>query len=128
VPDSVAEGYFRVVCVLTKRTTDDSSAESNDKLAAQVAAQIITRNANVRESPTTDSRIVRKVAKGARLLLADTKPTSGGWYRVLTSDTKETGWLHGSTIKLITLESKSKPPNQKAEPTVKHTSTGRINP
>jgi len=119
VPDSVVEKYYQAVCTTTEQTVTAKSDASEGKLIAQ----IITQNANVRESPSTDSRVLKKTAKGTRFLLADSEP-NGGWYQVFISHAKETGWLHGNTIKLITVKSKSNLPVRKLKPSSRR---GRTN-
>lgn len=107
VPDSVSENYYKVVCNLPEKTATVSPE-------SKMIALIIARNANVRESPTTDSRVTQKVAKGARLFLVDGK-LSGGWYQVFVDETKQMGWLHGNTIKLLAVKSNANQPKQKSK-------------
>ncbi len=111
VPDSVVENYYQAVCDSTGQTVPPKTDTSGNRVMAQVIAQ----NANVRESPTTSSRVIQKAAKGTRFIVADAEPT-GGWYEVFIPNTIEIGWLHGNTIKLITAEPESKQPKQKSKP------------
>lgn len=119
VPDSVVENYYQAVCISNRQTITAKSDISDNKVMAQVIAQ----TANIRESPTTNSRVIQKAAKGTRFIVADAEPT-GGWYQVFIPNTIEIGWLHGSTIKLITAEPESKQPKRKSKPLRKR---GRAN-
>ena len=112
IPDSVSEGYFDVVCALSRQTP---IAQSN-KLNAQRIAQVIVLNANIRELPNAGSRVVQKVEKGTRLFLANSESTNG-WYQVFIHQTNETGWLYGNTMKLLADKSHSRQPQQKSKPT-----------
>jgi len=102
VPDSVSENYYKVVCISPGKTPTTESNASRRK----TIAQIIAPNANIRESPTANGRVVQTVEKGAQLFLTDADP-KGSWYQVFIPDTNETGWLHGNTIKLVGIKSNS---------------------
>lgn len=110
-PDSVSESYFNVVCASSRQTTVAESSDPN----TQKIAQIIALDAYIRESPNASSRVVQKVEKSARLLLADTEPTNG-WYQVFIPETNETGWLRGSHIKLLAGKARARRPRQKSNP------------
>ncbi len=111
VPDSVVENYYKAVCLSTGQQSDTQADAASETLIAQ----IITKNANVREAPFANSPVVQTIEKGARLFLADAQPT-GAWYQVIIPDTNATGWLHGSTIKLLTIKPNSNQSKQKSKP------------
>ncbi len=64
------------------------------------AAEIITENANLRESPDVSGEIIREVTLGEKLILRDTPPV-GAWYKVFDAETGQEGWLHGNTFKIV---------------------------
>lgn len=111
VPDSVSENYYKVVCLPTGNTFATKSNTSTKK----PVAQIIVDNANIREAPFANSPAIQTVQKDAQLFLAAAEPV-GGWYQVYIPDTKETGWLHGNTIKLLGIKSNSTKPKRKSKP------------
>lgn len=111
VPDSVSENYYKAVCL----SNGQKSAAQSDASSGTITAQIITRNANVREAPFANSPVIQTIEKGARLFLADAQPT-GAWYQVTIPDMNATGWLHGNTIKIIPVKSKSNLPARKLKP------------
>lgn len=123
VPDSVVENYYQAVCVSIGQTPTTKSDTSSNKMMAQVIAQ----NANVRESPTTNSRVIQNAAKGTRFIVADAEPT-GSWYQVFIPNTIEIGWLHGNTIKLITVEPESTQPKRKSKPIRKRGRVSQLAP
>lgn len=112
VPDSVSENYYKVIC----SSSGQKSAAKAIPSSGKTIARIIALNANTRESPTANSRILQRVEKGAQLFLADAEPTNG-WYQVFIPDTNETGWLYGNTVKLLTNKSHARQPRQKSKPT-----------
>ncbi len=121
-PDSVSESYFNVVCASTGRT---SVVESN-KLNTGKIAQVIALDAYIRESPNASSRVIQKVEKGVRLLLADADTAStNGWYQVFIPETNETGWLRGSHIELLAGKARARQPRQKSNPKSKPTTDKR---
>lgn len=100
-PESINEGLYKVVC--------SSSAKNNDRIAinsVKVMVQIIVKNVNVRNEPDMSSNVVRKAKLGEKFILVDENPTNG-WYQIIISGTKNTGWIHGNTIKLIEISSKA---------------------
>lgn len=100
VPDSVDESIHRIIC------RDNSKKTSLPKFNTSKAfAEIITESANLREFPSTSSSIIREVAIGERLILADAEYV-GAWYKVIDPKTKNEGWLHGNTFKFVSVEKK----------------------
>ena len=115
IPDSVSENYYKAVCL----STGQKSAPQPDASSRTITAQIITGHANVREAPFANSPVVQTIEKGARLFLADAQPT-GAWYQVTIPDMNATGWLHGSTIKLLFIKPDSNIPKQKSKPATRN--------
>lgn len=111
VPDTVSEAYYKAVCrnSTAEQTTGGDFYSRNN----QTLVQIIVLNANLRQSPTIDSPVIEKIAKGAYLILVDLEPNAG-WYQVFIPDTNETGWLHESTIEFV--EPAGKPKHKKQKP------------
>ena len=95
VPDSVNESVFRFVC----SNANSKMVVPRTKTGATFA-EITTKNANLRESPNLSSPVIRTVALGEKLVLADAEPV-GAWYKVLDSKTKNECWLHGNTFKVV---------------------------
>lgn len=123
VPDSVSENYYKVVCASTEQKPAANFDSSDDK---KMIAQIITQRANIRETPFANSPVIQTADKGARLFLADAEPT-GVWYQVFLPDSDVAGWLHGNTIKLLSIKSNLNQRRQKAKPTEKRGETRRRN-
>jgi N-acetylmuramoyl-L-alanine amidase len=67
----------------------DWSAFSTDRV------EVIRPTANIRESATTDSRIVGTARQGDKLTVVERQ---GTWYQVKTKDGK-TGWVYASLVK-----------------------------
>ena len=57
--------------------------------------EVIQPTANIRESATTESRIVTTVSKGDKLTIVEKR---GAWYQVKTKD-GQTGWVYSSLVK-----------------------------
>lgn len=115
VPDSVSENYYKAVCP----SNEQQSAVQPDAASRTITAQIITKNANVREAPFANSPVVQTIEKGVRLILADVQPT-GAWYQVTIPNTNATGWMHGSTIKLLSIKPGSNITKQKSKPAMRN--------
>lgn len=111
VPDSVSENYYQVICSASGQKSAAKSIPSGRK----IIARIIALNANIRESPTAESRVLQRVEKGTYLFLADTEPTNG-WYQVFIPDTNEAGWLYGNTIELLVSKPHARQPRQTSKP------------
>ncbi len=112
VPDSVSENFFKTVCA------SNQSANESDSSNVRKSVQIISENANVRESPFPVSPVIQTFAKGVRLFLADEEPV-GAWYQVLIPDSNQTGWLHGDTIKILKAAPSHRRVERQSKPTRK---------
>jgi uncharacterized protein YgiM (DUF1202 family) len=100
VPDSISEIMHKAVC---GNLSDNNSEKTS---LSKKMAEIIVEKANVRTNPDINSTIIRKVKSGERFALADENPADG-WYQIIISGTN-TGWIHGSTIKLVEITDKKK--------------------
>lgn len=101
-PESIAEAYYRRLC----KTSDLSLIEKR-----QIGSlRVIVQQANVRELPSMDSAVVKKVRKGAILQLVN-KDSSNGWYQIYITD-NETAWIHGNTVEFIEVRT---PPRNNSE-------------
>jgi uncharacterized protein YgiM (DUF1202 family) len=58
---------------------------------------VIKKIVNLREEPSLESRVLRKLAEGEYLVLLDRTPL-GEWYNVIHVDSGDEGWIHDSTI------------------------------
>lgn len=103
-PDSISEGLYKATCSLAKT--------NNTKSANKMKAQVIVKTANVRAEPDINSSVIRKVKSGESFALVDENPTDG-WYQIIISGTNKTGWIHGSTIKLVEITDKKKTKKRK---------------
>lgn len=122
VPDSVSENYYKAVCLPAKQ----QSAIQPGAASETITAQIITRNANIREALFINSPVVQTIEKGVRLNLADAQPI-GAWYQIIIPKTNETGWLHGNTIKLLAIKSNSTKSKQKSKVIGDHRQAEKLN-
>ncbi|MCB1025191.1 MAG: SH3 domain-containing protein [Acidobacteria bacterium] len=57
-------------------------------------ARVVSKDANLRERPTKNSKIVRVVPRGLKLELAE---KDGNWY--LVSFKNSTGWIHSAAVR-----------------------------
>lgn len=96
-PDSVSEEIFAAVC---GNYSSEEKPEGNSHPTNR-QAEVIVRQANVRDAPRSDGRIIGRAVGGERLTLGDAPPVRG-WYQIrLNGNPAETGWLNGGTIKII---------------------------
>lgn len=112
VPDSISEIMHKAVCERLSNKNFEKTSSSKKMV------EIIVKKANVRAEPAINSNIIRKVKSGDKFALADENSTSG-WYQIIISNTNETGWIHGSTIKLVEITDKSNTNKQKAKRQIK---------
>jgi len=97
IDGTLGAGIYKMVC----RNSEKVSQSSMTKTSAGIQlAEITVTAANLRESPNTNSDVIREVSRKERLILSDERP-QGNWFKVLDKESQSEGWLHKSTFKII---------------------------
>lgn len=96
VPDAIEEGFFNVVCAVSKKKIAERNSNSR---SSGSFAQII-RKSNLMSAASPRGEIIRKVAIGEKLALVS-EESIGVWYRVLDPQTNSEGWLNGNHFKIV---------------------------
>jgi hypothetical protein len=104
IPDSTGMLLYLNIC---KDNQNVSSDKQKIEKPVSSFAQIIVRKANLMSEADSNSKIIRRLALGEKLVLIDEK-SSGVWYRVLDAKTNSQGWLNGNNFKIIKANSSSK--------------------
>lgn len=101
---------FALIAVFSIETIHAQKPSKNQTKQNKPTAEIITENANLRESSNASSEVIREVAFGERFFLSDSQPV-GAWYKVVDVKTRKEGWLHGNTFKIVTGNKSDRPQN-----------------
>jgi hypothetical protein len=104
IPDSTGMLLYMNIC---EDNQDTSSDKQKVEKPVSSFAQIIVRKANLMSEADSDSKVIRRLALGEKLVLIDEK-SSGVWYRVLDAKTNLQGWLNGSNFKLVKAKNPTK--------------------
>jgi len=97
---------------LSVRSLADTSSSSNTaKPEDGKSATVINENANLRETANSNGEVIQILPENAEVEVVRQK---GAWFYVRASG--KTGWLHGNTIKIIPVKSKSNLPARKLKP------------
>lgn len=93
-PQTMEEAVFNTVC---EGRTDSAASSAGE---SKSFAQIIVRNVNLMSGSRSNSKIIRKVALGEKLVLVSEEPI-GVWYIVYDPKTEFEGWLNGNHFKIV---------------------------
>lgn len=99
-PDSTGMLLYSNICE-DNQNTDPEERKNKDKNYS--VAQVIVKKANLMSKANSNSKILRKVSLGEKLVLISEKPT-GAWYRVLDPKTNSEVWLNGNKFKIVKIK------------------------
>ncbi len=112
IPDTVGEEVLKAVCRTSNTKPPMPSVRSETRISSNVTSpkvklpekdygvDIVVVNvntANLREGPSTNDTVLKKLALGDLLVLLDRNPTDN-WYNVIDVDTSAEGWIKGDLI------------------------------
>lgn len=115
-PDSIGERILQTVCQLAETAGVDKSAKSKKDAGddrpnkSGRLVEVITNRANIRVAPSMDARVFAQSNRSEIFVLADLTAVKG-WYQIQFTDEnrqQRIGWIHGSTIKFVEIESRDK--------------------
>lgn len=100
VPKSVEEQIYNLVC-RNLRLGESRVGNIKGLYSNSATAQIINRKAYLMSEASSESKAVRKLTFGEKLILVNENPTSTGWYLIFDTKSEAQAWLHGNYFKII---------------------------
>ena len=94
IPRLRVSGWVHKTKVQESTETMSSPVEVPEHLLSNVT--VIAKRANIRQAPTTRSKIISVAKKDQKFWLLNKKKN---WYQIWLSDPKKKGWIYGTLVK-----------------------------